>query len=101
MADEDKAAEILRAAKAERRGPSRALWIATAVIGVLCAIGFGLLLLADRSTSSPPTQAVQDPGLGFGAGILVGVVMGIAIGYYVSRRESREAGARQSSRNTP
>ncbi len=90
MADEDKAAEILRAAKAGRRGSSRGMWIAAAVIGGLCAIGFVLLMVAERGTpSSVPSRVADDHGLGFGAGILVGVVVGIAIGFTISRDRSR------------
>lgn len=96
MADEDKAAAILRAAKAERRGTSRGVWIAAAVIGGLCTIGFVVLMFGDRGTvpSAAPNRVVEDHGLGFGAGILVGVVVGLGIGLAIARQ-------RQSSRNTP
>jgi hypothetical protein len=94
--DEDKAAEILRRAKAERRGSSRGLWIVAAVVGVACTIGFVWLFVGERSaTPTPlPKRVVEDQGLGFGAGILVGVVVGIAIGFAIGRH-------RQSSRSTP
>lgn len=93
MPDESRAAEILRAAKAERRKPSRGLWIVAAVIGASCAIGFVLLFVGERSPQAVTTP-VEDRGLGFGAGILVGVVVGIAVGYSIARQ-------RQSDRNTP
>ena len=95
MANEDRAAEILRRAKAERRGASKTTWIVAAVIGVACAIGFVLLFVGERDPASPvPSRVIEDRGLGFGAGILVGVAVGIAIGFAMARQ-------RQSSRNTP
>lgn len=93
MADEDKAAEILRAAKAERRGSSRGVWVATAILGGLAAIGFVLMWFSEGTPSSAPAT-VADRGLGFGAGILIGVVVGVAVGYAMARQ-------RQSDRNTP
>jgi len=94
VADEQRAAEILRAARAERRGSSRALWVIAGLIGGICTIGFVLLLVSDRGPATAPERPVQDHGLGFGAGILVGAVLGVAIGFSIARQ-------RQSSRNTP
>lgn len=93
MADEEKAAEIVRAAKAERRGTSRGLWVATAILGGLATLGFVLMWFSDGAPASAPST-VPDRGLGFGAGILIGVVVGIAVGYAMARQ-------RQSDRNTP
>jgi hypothetical protein len=94
VADEDKAAEILRTAKAERRGSSRGLWVATAIIGGLASIGFVLMWFSDGTPPASAPSTVADRGLGFGAGILIGVVVGIAVGYAMARQ-------RQSDRNTP
>jgi zinc transporter ZupT len=94
VADEDKAAAILQAARAERRGSSRTMWIVALAIGVACSIGFVLLMLRDGSTSQQPKHAVQDHGLGFGAGVLVGAAVGIGVGFAIARQ-------RQSARNTP
>lgn len=91
--DETRAAEIVAAAKAERRGSSRGLWVATAILGGLAAIGFVLMWFSD-GTPSPAPAAVADRGLGFGAGILIGAVVGIAVGFAIARQ-------RQSDRNTP
>jgi hypothetical protein len=91
--DETRAAEILRTAKAERRGSSRGLWVATAILGGLATIGFVLMWFSDGQPASAPAT-VADRGLGFGAGILIGVVVGIAVGYAMARQ-------RQSDRNTP
>ncbi len=104
MADDENALdEIRRKARADRTGPSRAMWIVALVIGGACAIGFALMLFADPAAPSTTPRTVEDRGLGFGAGILVGAVAGIAVGFAIARQESRRAGARQrqSARNTP
>lgn len=94
MTDEARAAEILRAAKAQRRGSSRGLWIAALVIGAICAIGFVLLFVGDRAGATTPPRVIEDHGLGFGAGVVLGVTVGIVIGYAIARQ-------RQSARSTP
>lgn len=97
MVDEEKAAAILEAAKKERRGTSRSVWILASLIGVVCTIGFVVLLFSRGGSSSPPSEShhVTEHGpLGFGFGLLFGVVIGVGVGYSIARQ-------RQSSRNTP
>lgn len=94
MAD-DPLEVIRQKARADRTGPSRAIWIVSLVIGGACAIGFAFMLFADPASSlSTPPRTVEDRGLGFGAGVVVGVIGGVALGFAIARQ-------RQSSRNTP
>lgn len=90
-------AEIARVARRTRRKPSRALWIAAALVGVACSLGFVTILLSDASdASSAPsaTPAATDHGLGFTAGIVVGLIGGIGVGFAAARH-------RHSSRSKP
>ena len=89
--DETRAAEILRKAKAERRGSSRGLWVATAILAGLATIGFVLMWVSEGTPASAPAA-----GAGRGAGCGAGdrVVVGLAVGYAMARQ-------RHSDRTTP
>lgn len=94
VADEERAAKILTAARGERKSSSRTVWIVALVVGVACAIAFVVLMLGDGATSPQPKPATSDHGLGFGTGVIVGIVVGVALGFAIARQ-------RQSARNTP
>lgn len=89
---------IAEFSRATRRRPSKAMWIAAGVVGVVCIVAFVAMLLAEPD----PTPAVQhapvrDRGLGFAAGIAVGLAIGIGVGFAIARQRRGD----HSSRNSP
>jgi hypothetical protein len=94
----------------------RWLWIAAAVVGGICAIGFtGMLLGAHEPPGPPPRQAPgprSDPRIGqrsdpridqrpagpsgLGIGLAIGLAAGIMIGFSIARQRRSH-----SSRNSP
>ncbi len=109
-ADEVRIAAIVAEGRATRRRPSRPAWIAAAIVGAICALGFVLLLApgdpagaggspeASREVSrEAPRRAAR--GLGCAGGLGLGLALGVALGFALGRRQ---AGARDhSSRSSP
>ncbi len=96
---------ILAGGRATRRRPSRATWIAAALVGAVCAIGFVLLFVGGGAPAEPssaptaaPAPAPRDRGAGGCIGGLgLGLGIGIAIGFALARRQ----GGDHSSRRRP
>ena len=99
---------ILAGGRATRRRPSRATWIAAALVGAVCAIGFVLLFVGGGAPAAPaptPTAApAPDPAprrdrgaSGCIGGLGLGLGAGIAIGFALARRQ----GGDHSSRRRP
>jgi hypothetical protein len=85
---------IDEAARAGRKVPSRTLWIVAAIVAVIAAIAFVVVLVADGDPSpKQPTASERGYG-GFSIGLVVGLVVGIAIGFAMRRQ-------RNSSRSKP
>lgn len=113
--DDARLAEIVAGARATRRPPTRAMWIAAAIVGVLCAVGFVLLFVAggaaDEATnevtnSAPGAPSAASPsldrprafrGTGCAGGLGLGLAAGLAIGFWLGRRQ----GGDHSSRSRP
>jgi hypothetical protein len=129
--DEARIAAIVAEGRATRRRPSRALWLAAAVVGAVCAIGFVLLIALDGSApdgsapdgsapdgSAPDGSAPDGPRgqaragdaaaparrTGCAGGFGLGLGLGVAIGFALGARR-RGAGAQDapghSSRRSP
>ena len=90
---------ILASGRQTRRSTSRRLWIIAASIGVLCLIGFVLLLVAEPGTAT--TTAPEMTRSSFATGLLVGGVIGVAIGFVLGRRHSSGSSSDHSSRSKP
>lgn len=113
--DDARLAAIVAGARAARRPPSRAMWIAAAIVGALCAVGFVLLFVAGGATDEAareatnrtpgaPSAVVPSPerpaafrGTGCAGGLGLGLAAGLAIGFWLGRRQ----GGDHSSRSRP
>lgn len=106
---EQAASAIVEQARRSRRRASRGTWIASAIVGGLCAIAFVVALVSSGGAgssspggpggasgpSAPPARA-SEPGLGFPTGLAIGLGVGIAIGLLIARQLGDH-----SSRNRP
>jgi drug/metabolite transporter (DMT)-like permease len=92
----DEIAAITRRARALRKRNPRWLWIAAAIVGVICIAGFAVVMLADRAPRGTPGQSRAPAGSGLGIGLAIGGVSGLAIGAAVARQRRDH-----SSRNNP
>lgn len=91
---------ILEAGRRTRPRTSRGMWIAAAILGGICLVGFVLLMIAEPSKKSEPavpTTAPARSARGFATGILVGGVAGLAIGYAIARHRGSKSESDQSS----
>lgn len=87
---------ILERGRQTRKPVPRGLWIAAALVAVICATGIAAILLGDHAA---PHRAVERPpssGASFGSGLLIGAAAGLAIGFAVGRQ-----GRVHSSRKRP
>lgn len=99
---EDEAAAIVKAARALRKRPSRALWIVALAIGGACALGFGLAIwTAEPAASGTAPSAHLGRDLGFAAGLLFGLVGGVGIGFSIARQSRSSASEVHSERKSP
>jgi hypothetical protein len=91
--DEARIAAIVAEGRATRRRPSRALWLAAAIVGAVCALGFVLLIALDGPALDGPRGQdragdVDAPAParrtgcagGFGLGLGLGAAIGFALG---------------------
>jgi hypothetical protein len=96
-------AAIVAGGRATRRRPSRGAWIAAAVVGAICAIGFVLLLAVEgqpeeRAGALEPARASARGGAtGCLGGLGLGLGLGVAIGFGLARRQPGD----HSSRSRP
>ncbi len=78
--------EIAKGARDARTKPSRAMWIATLVIGVVSIIAFVIALVADGEPTPHPRTTPDGSSLGFATGLALGICIGIAVGFAIARR---------------
>jgi hypothetical protein len=107
VARDDDIAAIVELGRRTRRPLPRWLWIAAAIVGVVCAIGFVIVLVADHAPAGPaPARSEpggRPPGTGAGTrersglltGLMIGAAVGLVIGVAIGRQRSH------SSRNSP
>ena len=85
---------IVEIGRRTRTQPSRSLWIAAIVVGILAAAGFAVAMLAEPAPTERPDR-VPD-GSGLLTGLVIGAAVGIVIGYSMARQRRDH-----SSRNSP
>jgi drug/metabolite transporter (DMT)-like permease len=95
-------AAIVASGRQTRKPTPRWMWIAAAVVGVLCAAGFAVFMLSPAEPSAHPLvrRADADTGSGLGTGLVIGAGLGIVIGFAITRSSGRQRGD-HSSRNNP
>jgi len=86
--------QIIEVGRRTRTPPSRALWLAAIVVGILAVAGFAIAMLAEPE----PTEHVErlPDGSGLLSGLVIGAAVGIVIGYSIARQRRDH-----SSRNSP
>jgi hypothetical protein len=108
--DEARIAAIVAGGRATRRSPSRATWIAAAVVGAICALGFVLLVAwgGEPDAAAPAAGGSAEPrrpasGGGCAGGLGLGLGLGLAIGFALGRWLGPRNGAQEAShdRSTP
>jgi drug/metabolite transporter (DMT)-like permease len=87
---------IVEVGRRTRQGWPRWLWIAAALVGVICATGFAVVMLADAKPTVRPIERRAEPGAGLGTGLVLGAVCGAVIGFVLARQRRDH-----SSRNRP
>lgn len=90
-------AEVLAAGRATRRRPARATWIAAAAVGVICALGFVLLLLdgggGSGGAAGEPARGASSTGCAGSLGL--GLGLGLGIGFVLGRRQRADHSSRR------
>ena len=100
MGRDDDIQAIVELGRRTRQPTARWLSIAAAVVGVICAVCFAVMMLGDREPprQSPSHLAERRPeaGAGLGGGLVIGAGGGIVIGFAIGRQRRRH-----SSRKSP
>lgn len=96
--DDDALEAILERGRQTRKPVPRALWIAAALVAVICATGVVAILLGDAAPARTAVERPPPTGAGFGSGLAIGAAAGLAIGFALARAGQRRA---HSSRNRP
>jgi hypothetical protein len=96
MATDDEVEAILEHGRRTRRPTPRGLWIAAAIVGLVCAAGFVALLLGDPEPGPRLERRASGGGGGLGLGLVIGACAGVVIGFAIARQR-----ADHSSRNKP
>lgn len=97
MATDDEVEAILEHGRRTRRPTPRGLWIVAAIVGVVCAAGFVIMLLGDPEPGPRlARRASGSGGGGLGIGLVIGACAGVVIGFAIARQR-----ADHSSRNRP
>ena len=109
MGRDDEIQAIVELGRRTRQPTPRWLWIAAAVVGVICVVCFAVMMLGDRDPprQSPSKLAERRPEAGAGVagvagvagfwgGLVIGAGGGSVIGFAIGRQRRRH-----SSRNSP
>lgn len=87
------------------RRPSRGMWIAASLVGVICLVAAAIVWLAEPAPVAKPPTTTPPARSGFATGLVVGIAAGFAIGFAIARRTRRDqssgSGSEYSSRNSP
>lgn len=99
MARDDEIAAIVQAGRRTRQATPRWLWFTAAVIGVICATGFGVTMLGSAEPSVHPVgrrlPSGGGSGTGFGTGLVLGAGGGVAIGFALARQRRDHSSRRR------
>ena len=86
---------IVEVGRRTRQGWPRWLWILAAIVGVICATGFAVVMLADARPADHPVARRSESGAGLGTGLVLGAVVGVVIGFAIARQR-RDHSSRNS-----
>ena len=96
---DDEIQAILEAGRRTRKAMPRWLGLAAAVVGVICATGFGVMMLGGAEPSVHPVARRSEPGggpgTGFGTGLVIGAGGGVAIGFALARQRRDHSSRRR------
>jgi drug/metabolite transporter (DMT)-like permease len=91
---------IVEIGRRTRTPTPRWLWIAAAVVGVICSTGFLAIVLPialwGRDPPRHPVEQRPPASSGFGMGLAIGASAGVAIGFSIGRQRRSH-----SSRRSP
>jgi drug/metabolite transporter (DMT)-like permease len=93
---EDDIEAIVALGRRTRTPVPRGLWIAAAIVSVICITGFGFALLGDNAPQGARRQPPPPQGSGLEIGLAIGAGAGFAIGFATGRQRRSH-----SSRNSP
>ena len=93
---EDDIEAIVELGRRTRRPVPRGLWIAAAIVSVICITGLAFALLGDRAPQGPRRERPSPQGSGLQIGLAIGAGAGFAIGFATGRQRRSH-----SLRNSP
>ena len=73
----------------------RGLWIAAAIVGVICATGLVVALLGAAGPAAHQVPRPSPSGAGFGTGLAIGAAAGLAIGFALARQRRDHSSRRR------
>jgi hypothetical protein len=77
---------ILEVGRRTRPASPRWLWVAAAIVGVICATGFAVVMLSDGAPADHPVERRDAPAAGLATGLLLGGAGGLVIGFVLGRQ---------------
>jgi hypothetical protein len=85
--DDDALEAILERGRQTRKPVPRGLWIAAALVAVICATGV-VAIVVGLGDAAPARATIERPpssGASFGSGLAIGAAAGLAIGFALAR----------------
>jgi hypothetical protein len=92
---DDRIEAIVQIGRRTRTAPPRWLWMLAAIVGVICATGFAVVILTDVEPAGHPVERRAAPASGLGTGLLIGAGGGVVIGFALGRHR-RDHSSRKS-----
>jgi drug/metabolite transporter (DMT)-like permease len=77
---------IVSVGRRTRAATPRWLWIAAAIVGVICLAGFAVVVLGDAEPRRPAVERRDVGGGGFGTGFALGACAGLLLGLSIARQ---------------
>ena len=97
--DDDALEAILERGRQTRKPVPRGLWIAAALVAVICATGIVAILVGDNAPARAAVERPPPSGASFGSGLAIGAAAGQAIGFALARAAGQRPD--HSSRRRP
>ncbi len=82
----DRIDAIAEVGRRTRTAWPRWLWILAAIVGVICATGFAVVMLSDAAPPDHPVERRPVAAAGLGTGVLIGAAVGVVIGFALGRQ---------------
>jgi len=86
---------IVEIGRRTRKPLPRGLWIAAAIVGVICATGFAITMLGDRGSATRAVAPASGGGSGTGIGLWAAAGAAIVIGAAVVRHRRTHSSRRR------